>query len=291
MGQWWTCRLSGEVGRVEPCAVRNGHAQYALFRDEEGKVRALRDECAHRRAPISLGRITRDCHLQCPYHGWEYRGSDGACQRIPNLGADEKVPRAYRVPTYAVAEQDGFVHIWDEADKKTAEAIPDLSLPSLGSDDADRNLVAFPRLSLAALLLDAPGAVIRVKGVRILNDHLIGDPIVGPEGIRIDFAASWAGTAKRAQTDYPFLFRVEANRIGNRVRLQLLDAMRSPVAAAVLGLTPVKRDYTSLVWRATVRADLGTRITIRPRNTIQAQLAADAGERGSLLLLREIETG
>jgi cholesterol 7-dehydrogenase len=28
------------------------------------------------------GRVVGDC-LECPFHGWQFRGSDGQCTKIP----------------------------------------------------------------------------------------------------------------------------------------------------------------------------------------------------------------
>ena len=44
----------------------------------DGKVAALEDRCAHRFAPLSMGKIVGGDRVQCPYHGLEYDTS-GAC--------------------------------------------------------------------------------------------------------------------------------------------------------------------------------------------------------------------
>lgn len=41
-----------------------------LFRTQTG-VAALLDNCPHRNAPLSLGKV-RDHHIECPYHGWKF---------------------------------------------------------------------------------------------------------------------------------------------------------------------------------------------------------------------------
>lgn len=57
----------------------------ALFRTPRGPA-ALIDRCPHRSAPLSRGRVVGGC-LECPYHGWRFRG-DGACVSVPlNPGA------------------------------------------------------------------------------------------------------------------------------------------------------------------------------------------------------------
>lgn len=49
--------------------------------------RAFEDQCPHRLVPLSEGRIAEDGLLECPYHGWAFRG-DGSCDRIPQQDPD-----------------------------------------------------------------------------------------------------------------------------------------------------------------------------------------------------------
>ena len=44
--------------------------------------RVLADQCPHRLAPLSEGRINEAGLLECPYHGWAFAGN-GACEHIP----------------------------------------------------------------------------------------------------------------------------------------------------------------------------------------------------------------
>jgi phenylpropionate dioxygenase-like ring-hydroxylating dioxygenase large terminal subunit len=58
--------------------------------------RVFVDRCPHRLAPLSEGRIAEDGLLECPYHGWAFRG-DGSCDRIPQQvagGTAESSPRS-----------------------------------------------------------------------------------------------------------------------------------------------------------------------------------------------------
>ena len=55
---------------------------WVLFRDEHGQPACVKDECAHRACPLSLGSVV-DGHVQCPYHGWEYN-AEGECTKMPS---------------------------------------------------------------------------------------------------------------------------------------------------------------------------------------------------------------
>ena len=55
----------------------------AAFRDENGEAHVLDAYCPHLGANISIGgRVIGDC-LECPFHGWQFRGSDGKVTKIP----------------------------------------------------------------------------------------------------------------------------------------------------------------------------------------------------------------
>lgn len=79
-----------------------------IYRDASGAPTALADSCAHRFAPLSLGRVDGD-RIRCPYHGLEY-DQTGTCVRNPH-GAGA-ITSALRVRRYPTALQDGMVWIW-----------------------------------------------------------------------------------------------------------------------------------------------------------------------------------
>jgi phenylpropionate dioxygenase-like ring-hydroxylating dioxygenase large terminal subunit len=81
-------------------------------RDRDGKVFALRDICPHRGVPLSAGRVLSDNTVECPYHGWRFRG-DGQCAAIPSLVGGEPIEAAkIKVRSYPVREQDGLIWIY-----------------------------------------------------------------------------------------------------------------------------------------------------------------------------------
>ena len=80
-----------------------------LYRKADGNVAAIEDRCAHRFAPLIMGKIVGGDRIQCPYHGLEFDGS-GACVRNPH-GTKNIPPRA-RVKSYPVIEKHKAVWIW-----------------------------------------------------------------------------------------------------------------------------------------------------------------------------------
>ena len=55
----------------------------AVFRDERGEVHAVDAYCPHMGASLAVGaQVKGDC-IECPFHGWKFRGHDGKCVKIP----------------------------------------------------------------------------------------------------------------------------------------------------------------------------------------------------------------
>ena len=81
---------------------------WVLFRDAAGAASCLRDECAHRACPLSLGKVDPATgSVSCAYHGWKFAG-DGACVEMPST----TFCRGVRVRSLPVAEANGFVWVW-----------------------------------------------------------------------------------------------------------------------------------------------------------------------------------
>ena len=88
---WTPVGLSQEVGRGRAASFTVAGERVAVFRDRQGQVKALIDRCPHRGVKLSLGKVTADGCLECPFHGWTFQG-DGACVRVPfnDLAADKR---------------------------------------------------------------------------------------------------------------------------------------------------------------------------------------------------------
>lgn len=57
--------------------------QVAVFRGQDGKAYVVDAYCPHLGANLAVGgRVVGSC-IECPFHGWQFRGNDGKCVRIP----------------------------------------------------------------------------------------------------------------------------------------------------------------------------------------------------------------
>jgi phenylpropionate dioxygenase-like ring-hydroxylating dioxygenase large terminal subunit len=85
-----------------------------IWWDAQGQQwRAFDDQCPHRLAPLSEGRIAEDGLLECPYHGWAFTG-DGLCDRIPQQvpGATAQTSRRACVQSLPTAERQGLLFVY-----------------------------------------------------------------------------------------------------------------------------------------------------------------------------------
>lgn len=247
---WWALARSEEVNQKKPLAVRCGQSEIVLFRDTENMVRALEDRCPHRRAPLSLGRISSDGMLQCGYHGWIFNGESGQCLKIPNLNADERVPPKHKAEVYPVNERDGLVYIWIGTDTPAVEPAP-LPYTSIANESSASLILSIGHQEFVAALLDGPQVLLQLQGMRI-TDHLLGDPR-WRDGFWIsERGMMWAGPAwpDRFIRDYPLILRIS---VAPKTGLAIIEALSSNeelLYSAVLTSAPSARGTTAVCWRS-----------------------------------------
>ncbi|WAR31570.1 NVD-like protein [Mya arenaria] len=103
---------NGWYGVLESWRLKNGGVttthligiQLAVFRDEKGNVHAVDAYCPHMGANLGVGgRVSGDC-IECPFHGWKFRGDDGKCTHIPY---SDKVPEVANIKSYTTMELNG----------------------------------------------------------------------------------------------------------------------------------------------------------------------------------------
>ena len=109
-GQWWPICLSDNVSSTKPLGIQCADLELVAFRDAGNAVRIVEDRCPHRRAPLSLGRITPQGDIQCGYHGWTFNGESGDICGFPNLDPGERLPKC-KIETYQAAELNGVVYM------------------------------------------------------------------------------------------------------------------------------------------------------------------------------------
>lgn len=132
-GLWY---LAGVSAEWKPGAMARrilfGEA-IVLGRTKAGAAFALRDVCPHRAAPLSGGRLREvggEAAVECPYHGWAFRTSDGRCVSVPALPSDDaRDVSTIAARAFALHEANGLVWIYHGAGEPET-APPDIGLPA-----------------------------------------------------------------------------------------------------------------------------------------------------------------
>jgi phenylpropionate dioxygenase-like ring-hydroxylating dioxygenase large terminal subunit len=102
---WHPVALSDDIAQC-PLGVRLLERDVVLWRDCAGGLQAFADQCPHRGARLSLGRVV-DGHLECPYHGRQF-APGGPCVKVPALPAFTP-PATHCAKTFEVREAQGLV--------------------------------------------------------------------------------------------------------------------------------------------------------------------------------------
>lgn len=268
--QWRIATLSSLVPSGKPIRMVHGNTELVLFREADGRCRALVDRCAHRRAALSGGRLTDQFVIECPYHGWRYNGATGACVAIPNLRADEKIPKNYRVQSFETLERDGFIQILMGTGDTGAEP-NDVAVPNLDRQWEGERYLAYPEVLFMDTLADSPSAILEISGVQIHDDHPIGDPVVTGDQISIEYAADRICNSslhsEQVVEDFPYTVRISATK--SAARITVIDNDTAAVrATALIVAVPTGVRLTRALWRGAEATSSATSLTIECREHV-----------------------
>jgi len=106
-------------------STRIGLKPLVMVRHDDGSVRVLHNQCAHRGAMVVAAEAGCASEFRCCYHGWSYR-TDGRLKSAPLLNGyprdfDATDPRLAMLPVSRVASYRGFVFASLAADGPTLE--------------------------------------------------------------------------------------------------------------------------------------------------------------------------
>jgi phenylpropionate dioxygenase-like ring-hydroxylating dioxygenase large terminal subunit len=167
---WYVAGFSKEFEPGKLTGHKIADRVMVIWRDKSGEVTALDNRCAHKRFPLSEGRLMDDGTLECAYHGLCYDTS-GTCVKIPSQ-PDQPIPPQAKVNKFPVIEQDGLVWVWpgDPALKDTRKPprTPEIADTAYESIDSGPMKVPANYLLLIENLLD-------ITHFYPLHDGNIGD--------------------------------------------------------------------------------------------------------------------
>jgi phenylpropionate dioxygenase-like ring-hydroxylating dioxygenase large terminal subunit len=120
-----------------PLAVKLLDQELVLWRDLSGAVHAFADQCPHRGARLSLGRVV-DNRLECAYHGWQF-DRQAQCRLIP---ATPELGPSAALKACQYQTQVAYDLIWvrmSSSDSlgssgEQAKASPDVGLPLFAAE-------------------------------------------------------------------------------------------------------------------------------------------------------------
>ena len=127
-GHWYPVSFSKHLSKDKPVGLHLLGDPIVIFRDSNGTACCVADICAHRSAPLSIGRMT-DGELECKYHGWRYN-SEGKVTHIPALEKHKTIPKSASTKVYPCHEMDGLIWVYPQANpshKVDPAEIPDLT--------------------------------------------------------------------------------------------------------------------------------------------------------------------
>lgn len=87
--------------------------QLAVFRGTDGEAHVMNAYCPHLGANLGIGGKVRGNCLQCPFHGWTFRGEDGKCVEIPY---SENVPDVAKLKVWPCLETNCTLYLWYHAE-------------------------------------------------------------------------------------------------------------------------------------------------------------------------------
>ena len=108
---WYPAIFSRKL-RKKPISVTLLGHKIVLVRDDQGKVFALQDRCAHRGIPLSAGVRLSSGTITCPYHGWTYELKSGKLVAVLTDVPDSGICGKANVSIYPVEERAGLVWVY-----------------------------------------------------------------------------------------------------------------------------------------------------------------------------------
>src|SRR5947209_8710866 len=106
---WVPAVLSSELPAPDsdPLRVMLLGEQLIAFRDSNGRVGLVQNNCPHRGASLFFGR-NEEAGLRCVYHGWKF-STDGTCVDMPNEPAESDFKHKVKAVAYPTHERNGIV--------------------------------------------------------------------------------------------------------------------------------------------------------------------------------------
>jgi nitrite reductase/ring-hydroxylating ferredoxin subunit len=109
---WLPALIPSELPQPDsdPVRLRILGEDLIAFRDTNGKVGVLANNCPHRGASLFFGR-NEEAGLRCVYHGWKFDVS-GQCVDMPNEPAESNFKNKVKAKAYPTVEYGGLIWVY-----------------------------------------------------------------------------------------------------------------------------------------------------------------------------------
>jgi phenylpropionate dioxygenase-like ring-hydroxylating dioxygenase large terminal subunit len=259
---WYPVMWSRDLGR-KPVAIKLCDEPIMLIR-ENGKARALLDQCPHRGIPLSVGKQVFPCTWSCRYHGWTFNLETGVLEAALTDGPDSPIRGKVRVKTYPVEERAGlvWVYVGDAARGDTGAFSPPPVEDDIPAEFLQPNVLVVGRITIQrgnwrhacengfdeghAQFLHRDGALYtafsRMPAYRLTNVVPDADGYIGRATQETQFEANYPGLGV-----WPPQRWWQAKGKGHRVSIRLPGLIRVKAAhqghARFVWWTPVDKDH------------------------------------------------
>ena len=135
---WIPAIMSRELPNPDsdPVRVRLLSEDLVAFRDTEGKVGLIDNNCPHRRASLFFGR-NEESGLRCVYHGWKF-DVNGDCVDMPSEPAESNFKDKVKIKAYPCQERNGIVWTY-MGPRKELPPLPDIE-PNMLPDTVEQSV-------------------------------------------------------------------------------------------------------------------------------------------------------
>lgn len=135
---WYPVYYVEDLDKKTPNAFTLLERNLVIWWDEkETQWRVFDDQCPHRLAPLSQGRINEQGCLECPYHGWAFSGT-GSCEIIPQQPSTGKAETSSRATVNSLPTQvrQGLLFVYAGKEENAAQTpIPTVDVLDESSDE------------------------------------------------------------------------------------------------------------------------------------------------------------
>src|SRR5690349_12073797 len=152
---WQPFALSSELPRADgdPIRVRLLGEDLVAFRDTNGSVGLIQNNCPHRGASLFFGR-NEEAGIRCVYHGWKF-DTTGTCVDMPNEPAESDFKHKVRATAYPTVDKGGV--IWAYLGPRDQEVPPVPALEWTNVPESHR--IVTKRIQFCSFLQNVEGEV------------------------------------------------------------------------------------------------------------------------------------